>query len=113
MDLALGRPNLIRGVEVVGKVGPFSAASLVREIKVVPGVTLWNREVELECLRRLRKKLVGAKRFESKVDLDWDTGGLLRVTLDVGPKVILKSDGAGLGWTTSLKDLVPLARADH
>lgn len=113
MDLALGRPNLIRGVEVVGKVGPFSTASLVRETKVVPGVTLWNREVELECLRRLRKKLVGAKRFESHVDLDWDSGGLLRVTLDVGPKVILKSDGAGLGWTTSLKDLVPLARADH
>ncbi len=113
LDVAVGKPNLIRSVEVVGNVRPFSAEALIRETKVVPGTTLWNREVELECLRRLRKKLVGAKRFESRVDLDWDAGGALRLTVEVGPKVILASDGAGLGWTTSLKDLVPLARADR
>ncbi|BDU73624.1 BamA/TamA family outer membrane protein [Mesoterricola silvestris] len=113
LDIAAGTPNLIRGVEVVGKVGPFTPQSLIRETQVVPGKTLWNRDLEIECLRRLRKKLVGAKRFEGRVDLDWDTGGVLRITVDVGPKVLLKSDGAGLGWTTSLKDLVPLTRADR
>jgi outer membrane protein assembly factor BamA len=113
VDVAAGPPNLILGVELVGRTGPFSAQSLLGELKVELGHTLWNREFELESLRRLRKRLVKKNRFEGRVDLDWDKGGMLRVTLDPGPKVILRKKGGGILWPTTLKDLVPLTRADR
>ena len=112
LDVASGPPNLITGVEVVGKMGPYAAEELIRVSKAIPARTLWTRDFELDCMRRLRTKLLGGKRFESRVDLDWDSGGELRITVDVGPKVKLRTEGSGLGWT-SLKDMVPLARADR
>jgi len=112
LDVAAGPPNLVTGVEVVGKLGPFRPEELIRWSEAAPGRTLWTREFELDCIRRLRTRFQKAKRFEGRVDLDWDSGGLLRITVDVGPRVKLKSEGGGLGWT-SLKDMVPLARADR
>ncbi len=113
LDVASGPPNLILGVEVVGKTGTYTAEELIQASGVIPQRSLWNREFELECMRRLRKKLVKGRRYEARVDLDWDAGGELRITVDVGPRIKLRAQGTGLGWTTSLKDMVPLARADR
>jgi len=120
VDVAAGPPNLIRAVEVVGNTGSFSVEDLVLASKVVPGKTLWCREFELDCLRRLRRKVVSGrwyeffrKRYECRMDLDWDVGGILRITLEPGPVVKLAAKGSGLGWATSIKEMVPLARADR
>jgi outer membrane protein assembly factor BamA len=113
LDVALGAPNFIQGLELTGHTGPFRAETLLGELNVKPGRTLWNREFELEALRRLRKELVKEGRFEGRVDLAWGKGGVLHVTLDAGPKVILRKKGPGISWPTSLKDLVPLTRAER
>lgn len=109
-----GAPDLVRSLEIGGRLGPFTAEKLIRKSGVKAGRTLWNRETELEVGRKLRKAMMDDDRFEARVDLAWDgASGVLRVTVDAGPVVRLVRKGKGLGWTTSIKDLVPLARADR
>jgi outer membrane protein insertion porin family len=108
-----GTPSLITRVEVTGAIQPYTPAKLIKIAKIVPGKTLWTPVFRLESLARLRKKLISDKRFEGQVDLVWEPGGLLRLTTDAGPVVKLKAEGGGLGWRVSLKDLVPLARANR
>jgi outer membrane protein insertion porin family len=108
-----GTPSLITRVEVAGAFRPYTAAKLIKIAKIVPGKTLWTPVFRLESLARLRKKFLSDQRFESQVDLVWEPGGLLRLTADAGPVVKLKAEGDGLGWRVSLKDMVPLARANR
>jgi len=108
-----GPPNRIMEVQVLGRISPYKSLDLAALTKVEPGRTLWTREFELECLRRLRRRMVSDKRFESRVDLAWEPGGVLHLQVEAGPVVRLKSEGSGLGLATSLKEMVPLSRADR
>ncbi len=113
LEVAAGAPQVVRNVELAGRLGPFTREALVAAAQVAPGRTLWCREVEIEVHRRLRKAMVKRRRFEAKVELAWDPQGTLRIQVDAGPEVRLASKGSGLGWTTSIKDMVPLARAER
>ncbi|HLO67010.1 MAG TPA: BamA/TamA family outer membrane protein, partial [Holophaga sp.] len=107
-------PDRVRSLEIGGRLGPFTVEKLTRKSGVQPGRTLWTRETELEVGRNLRKAMMDDDRFEARVDLAWDgASGVLKVNVDAGPVVRLVRKGPGLGWTTSIKDLVPLARADR
>ena len=107
----LGQGSLLQRVEVAGDPAPYTRDELVHATGLVPGRTLWNSAVQLETSRNLRRMFQKHQRYEARADLAWDGTGTLRLTVAPGPRVLLESEGDGLGWSTSLKDLVPLARA--
>ena len=110
--VAKGPPDLLRAVVVVGNMAPYTYDQIIEIVRVVPGKTLWTAAVKREMLDRLRNKLRKDKRFESQVDMAWESG-VLRLTVEAGPVVECRAEGDGLGWTISLKDVVGLARANR
>ena len=107
-----GKPALVTQVEVGGQIHPYARRELIKDAGIVPGKTLWTAGSQLEILNRLRKRMAKDKRFESQVDVAWEDG-LVRLTVDAGPEVLIRSDGDSLGWTVSLKTMVGLARANR
>jgi len=112
VKVVLGAPDLLTEIAVVGRIAPYTPEQIIHMAKVKPGKTLWTAASRLELLNRLRNKLMKDKRFESQVEVAWESG-VLRLTVDAGPVVLLRADGDSLGWTTSLKDVVGLARANR
>ena len=112
VKVVLGPPALVTRVEVAGTISPYSRREILRYAGIVPGKTLWMAGSQLEVLNRLRKRFTRDKRFESQVDVAWENG-LVRLTVEAGPVVLIKSDGDSIGWTVSLKDMVGLARANR
>lgn len=113
ITVALGAGSVVQRVEVTGNPAPYTAADLLRYSKLQPGHSLWTPALQLETARNLNKVLHGHHRYEAQVDLDWDGRGTLRLGVASGPRVQLVAEGDGLGWTTSLSDLVPLTRAER
>lgn len=113
ITVALGAGSVVQRVEVTGNPAPYTAADLLRYSKLQPGHSLWTPALQLETARNLNKVLHGHHRYEAQVDLDWDGRGTLRLGVVSGPRVQLVAEGDGLGWTTSLSDLVPLTRAER
>ena len=108
----LGPPDRLTEVVVVGAIAPYTREQIIKMAKVVPGRTLWTAASRLELLNRLRNKLMKDRRFESQVEVAWEAG-VLRLSVEAGPVVLLRAEGDSLGWTTSLKDVVGLARASR
>ena len=113
ITVALGPGSLVQRVEVTGNPAPYTAADLLRYSKLQPGHSLWTPALQLETARNLNKVLHAHHRYEAQVDLDWDGRGTLRLGVVSGPRVQLVAEGDGLGWTTSLSDLVPLTRTER
>jgi outer membrane protein assembly factor BamA len=109
--VTLGQGSLLQRVEVAGDPAPYTRDELIHATGLVPGRSLWNSAAQLETSRNLRRMFQKHQRYEARADLAWDGAGTLRLTVAPGPRVLLDSEGDGLGWSTSLKDLVPLARA--
>jgi outer membrane protein assembly factor BamA len=107
-----GAPALVTRVEVSGRTAPYSPEQLIKIAKVVPGKTLWTASSHQELLGRLRTKLIKADRYECQVDVAW-AEGVLHLAVDAGPVVQIRSEGDGIGWTSNLKDMVGLARANR
>jgi len=113
VTVSTGVGALVQRVEVVGDPAPYSAADIVRFTRLQPGRTLWNPTVQVATYRNLRHKFQGDERFEALTELAWDGRGTVRVTVTPGPRVFLQKEGSWLGLSTSLKDLIPLARAER
>jgi hypothetical protein len=105
-----GPPTLVRRVELVTNPAPYSEQDILSAAGLVPGKTLWTQATQLAALRSLRARFRKQQRYEARVDLSWDGQGTVRVTALPGPRVNLDYEGDNPG---SLKDLVPLARADR
>ena len=108
-----GEGALVRRVELVGSPAPYTEAEILHYARLVPGRTLWTPAVQLATYRNLRKRFQGDHRYEAQTELAWDGQGTVRITVAPGPKVLLDKEGSRIGLSTSLKDLVPLARADR
>jgi outer membrane protein insertion porin family len=107
-----GPPDLIRAFQVVGDPGPYPEAALLKTMGLVLGRTLWHETFRLEAQVSLRRRFLKDDRLEGHAELRWQPGtGTLVVDLHAGPKVSLALEGGGLGLS-SLRNLVPLARAD-
>ena len=107
-----GKPALVTQVEVAGQILPYTRKAILKHAGLVPGKTLWTAGSQLEILNRLRKRLTRDNRLEGQVEVAW-ADGLVRLTVEAGPEVLIRSDGDSLGWTVSLKDMVGLARANR
>jgi len=112
-SLQPGAPELVRRLRLDGNAGAYSPERLLRLIKAEPGKTLWTQDYRREALARLRKRFVRDKRFQGQAELTLVEDGTLALSVDPGPVVRLASEGPGLGWFKSLKDLVPLGRAER
>jgi outer membrane protein insertion porin family len=108
-----GRPTLVRQVEVAGPFAPYSAAKLISIARIKAGQTLWTELFQRSAEQLLRQRFQKDKRFEARADFSWDGQGNLRLDVSAGPVVRLKAIGDSLGWTTQLKDMVPVARANR
>jgi outer membrane protein assembly factor BamA len=113
VDVDLGQPDLVRQVELVGDPAPYTREEILHRSGLQPGRTLWSQTSKLAAIRRLRGLFHGNGRFEALVDVQWESPGTVRLAVTPGPRVILAAAGDRLGWNTSLKDLIPLARADR
>ena len=111
--ITAGQGTLVRKVEVLGALGPYSAEEIRGFAKLVPGRSLWTQAAQQEAYRNVRKRFQSDRHYEAQVSLDWDGQGTARITVTAGPKVTLVAEGDGLGLMTSLKDLIPLTRADR
>ena len=107
-----GAPALVARVAVEGRFAPYTPEQLIKLAKVKPGKTLWTAASTQEILLRLHHRLISDKRYECQTDLAWEDG-LLRLTVDAGPVVRLRAEGDSVGWTVSLKDMVPLTRTSR
>jgi len=108
-----GEGSLVRQVALTGNPAPYTKEEILRFARLEPGKTLWNQTVQLATYRNLHKKLHNDLRYEARTELSWDGKGTVKLEVSPGPRVLLKEEGSGLGLTTSLKDLIPLARADR
>jgi outer membrane protein assembly factor BamA len=113
ITVTTGTSSLVRQVEVAGNPAPYTEAEILHFSKLVPGRTLWDQATQIATSRNLKKRFLSDDRYEAVTELAWDGKGTLRITVNPGPKVWLEKDGSWLGFTTSLKDLVPLVRADR
>jgi len=113
VTVTAGQGALVRAVEVAGNPAPYTREEILRFTRLVPGRTLWNPAVQVATTRNLRTRFQGDQRYEAQIDLQWDAHGTVTVTVAAGPKVFLEREGDGLGFGTSLKDLIPLVRADR
>jgi outer membrane protein assembly factor BamA len=113
ITVTVGVGSLVRQVVLVGDPAPYTEEQILAAAKLVPGRTLWNQAVQVATSRNLRKMFHNHQRYEARTELAWDGQGTVRLTVAPGPKVFLESEGDRLGLTTSLKDLVALARADR
>ena len=116
-EIQAGVPDLIKGLRFEGDAGRYGSKRLLQFLKVEPGRTLWTPEFRREALGRVRQRFMRDKRFQGQADLAFREGGNLVLKTDPGPVVRLASEGNGLGFSIlgykSLKDLVPLARAER
>ncbi len=108
-----GPPDLIRRMRLDGEAEAYGADRLLKLLKAEPGKTLWTQDYRREALARLRKRFVKDKRFQGQAELTFAEDGTLVLSVDPGPVVRLASEGPGFGWFKSLKDLVPLGRAER
>ncbi len=112
-SLQPGPPELIQRLRFEGEAGTYGADRLLKLLKVEPGKTLWTQDYRREALTRLRARFVRNKRFQGQAELAFAEDGTLVLRADPGPVVRLASEGPGLGWFKSLKDLVPLGRSER
>jgi len=112
-SLLPGEPELVRRLRFEGEAGAYGAERLLKLLKAEPGKTLWTQDYRREALARLRKRFVRDKRFQGQAELTLAEDGALVLSANPGPVVRLASEGPGLGWFKSLKDLVPLGRAER
>jgi outer membrane protein assembly factor BamA len=113
VNVVTGEGALVRQVELAGNPAPYTREEILRFARLKPGRTLWNEAVQVATYRNLRKGFQSDQRYEAQTDLSWDGKGTVRLNVTPGPKVLLVKEGSGLALTTSLKDLIPLARADR
>jgi outer membrane protein assembly factor BamA len=113
VSLITGEGSLVRQVVLAGNPAPYTKEEILRFARLEPGKTLWNETVQVATTRNLRKKFQKDLRYEAQTELSWDGKGTVSLKVTPGPKVLLQEEGSGLGLTTSLKDLIPLARADR
>ncbi len=112
LHLALGPPSLIRTVEVVGDLGPYSQTNLLKTAGIELGRTLWTQTLRRQAARDLRRRFVKDRRLEGKGEFSYASDGTITLTVHPGPIVRLRSQGERLSQRT-LKELVPLVRADR
>ena len=113
VTVSLGQGTVVRKVEVVGDPAPYSIEEIRNTAKLVPGRSLWTQAAQQEAFRNLRKRFQGDRHYEAQASLGWDGQGTVRITVVPGPRVVLATQGDGLGLMTSLKDLIPLTRAER
>ncbi len=107
-----GTPARVRLLEFAGSAGPYGEAALWRLAGAEPGRTLWTLAFRREALARLRKRFLKDHRYEWRADFDFREDGSLRMSVDPGPVVELKAEGASLGFG-GINELAPLARAER
>ena len=103
----------MRRVDLAGDPAPYTRREILSGSGLEPGRSLWSQPARLAAVRRLRRMFHGHQRFEATVEMAWEGGGTLRLSVHPGPRVNLVADGDRLGRGADLKDLVPLARADR
>lgn len=108
-----GRPALVRRVLLNGDPAPYTAREIIKATGLEPGRSLWSQPGHLAAVRGLRRMFHNHGRYEALVDLAWEGDGTVRLAVTPGPRVILALEGDSLGLHTSLKDVVPLTRADR
>jgi outer membrane protein assembly factor BamA len=108
-----GVGSLVREVVVAGNPAPYTQEEIQDATKLKPGRSLWSPALLVAVNRNLRKRFQRDGRYEAQTEVSWDGKGTVRLSVVAGPRVFLESEGDGLGWATSLKDLVPLTRADR
>jgi outer membrane protein assembly factor BamA len=118
LELRLGQPALIREIHLEGDPAPYSRETLLKVSGLRPGLSPWTPTVLREAQRRLRQRLVKDRRLEGVVRLEpTDEPGLLRMVVQPGPRVTLRSRGLkvlGFLWgEPRLSESVPLARAER
>ncbi|MDR3669444.1 MAG: BamA/TamA family outer membrane protein [Holophaga sp.] len=113
VTVTAGPPSLVRQVVLGGDPSPYTEEEILGSTKLVPGRTLWSQAVQVATNRNLRRKFQSELRYEAQTEVTWDGKGTVRVTVVPGPRVFLESEGNGLGFSTSLKNMVPLTRADR
>lgn len=108
-----GAPALVKRVHVTGPLGPYSVKKLQGVIGLKAGTSLWYADAARSARARLRERFLKDRRYEWKADMAFDAAtGELSVQVDPGPVVRLRVEGAGMGFWSRPKELLPLARAE-
>lgn len=107
-----GPPARVRRLALAGVSAPYGEPALWKLAGAAPGRTLWTLAFRREALARLRKRFLKDHRFEWRAELEFLEEGTLRLTVDPGPVVELRAEGASLGFG-GIAELAPLARAER
>ncbi len=107
-----GAPSRITALELEGEAGPYGAAALWKLVGAEPGKTLWTLAFRREALARLRKRFLKDHRYEWRAELQYRGDGSLRLQVQPGPVVELRSEGGALGFG-GIEALAPLSRAER
>ena len=108
----LGFSYLVKAVVVEGSLGPYRLDQLETIAGIKPGKTIWTQVLLRSAGRDLRRRFIKDKRLEGHAEFSFTSDGTLTIKIDPGPRVSLASEGKHLSQR-SLKELVPLARADR
>ncbi len=108
-----GKPNLVRGLEFSGALGPYSQEALRSLSALRPNQSLWHQTTASEVLTRLRKRWVSDGYLEARATLDWrPQDGIVRAEVEVGPKVEVRLEGEGISGRRQ-DQLLPFTRTDR
>lgn len=109
ITIILGAANIIKNIEVVGNINPYTIEQIKKITKLVPEHSIWNAVTQQMVIKNLKAVLQSHQRYEAYIDLQWkDNSKSLHININTGPKITLVFKGIGVSWSESIKNLIPL-----